>query len=73
MTRLCFLLGEASPGTASSPMEDRRDKKVGQHIDLLLSWHIKRRWMVYETTFFFLSLSSLKMYILLTKDELIVI
>ncbi|KAI3376955.1 hypothetical protein L3Q82_000193 [Scortum barcoo] len=27
MTRLCFLLGEASPGTASSPMEDRREKK----------------------------------------------
>lgn len=27
MTRLCFLLGEATPGTASSPMEDRREKK----------------------------------------------
>ncbi|KAM9765168.1 protein TANC1-like [Menidia menidia] len=27
MTRLCFLLGEATAGTASSPMEDRRDKK----------------------------------------------
>ncbi|KAM9861164.1 protein TANC1-like [Aulostomus maculatus] len=27
MTRLCFLLGEATPGTASSPMEDRRGKK----------------------------------------------
>uniref|UniRef100_UPI0037E84B24 protein TANC1-like n=1 Tax=Semicossyphus pulcher TaxID=241346 RepID=UPI0037E84B24 len=26
MTRLCFLLGEATPGT-SSPMEDRREKK----------------------------------------------
>uniref|UniRef100_A0A8D3BLQ8 Tetratricopeptide repeat, ankyrin repeat and coiled-coil containing 1a n=1 Tax=Scophthalmus maximus TaxID=52904 RepID=A0A8D3BLQ8_SCOMX len=35
MTRLCFLLGEATPGTASSPMEDRREKKVKQHIDLL--------------------------------------
>jgi len=33
MTRLCFLLGEATPGTASSPMEDRREKKVGQLID----------------------------------------
>uniref|UniRef100_A0A3P8U631 Tetratricopeptide repeat, ankyrin repeat and coiled-coil containing 1a n=1 Tax=Amphiprion percula TaxID=161767 RepID=A0A3P8U631_AMPPE len=28
MTRLCFLLGEATAGTASSPMEDRREKKV---------------------------------------------
>ncbi|XP_041791379.1 protein TANC1-like [Chelmon rostratus] len=27
MTRLCFLLGEVTPGTASSPMEDRREKK----------------------------------------------
>uniref|UniRef100_A0A667Y0N1 Tetratricopeptide repeat, ankyrin repeat and coiled-coil containing 1a n=1 Tax=Myripristis murdjan TaxID=586833 RepID=A0A667Y0N1_9TELE len=27
MTRLCFLLGEATPGTDSSPMEDRRGKK----------------------------------------------
>uniref|UniRef100_A0A3P8QSX1 Tetratricopeptide repeat, ankyrin repeat and coiled-coil containing 1a n=1 Tax=Astatotilapia calliptera TaxID=8154 RepID=A0A3P8QSX1_ASTCA len=27
MTRLCFLLGETTPGTASSPMEDRREKK----------------------------------------------
>uniref|UniRef100_A0A7N6BVX5 Tetratricopeptide repeat, ankyrin repeat and coiled-coil containing 1a n=1 Tax=Anabas testudineus TaxID=64144 RepID=A0A7N6BVX5_ANATE len=27
MTRLCFLLGEATPGTASSPMEDRKEKK----------------------------------------------
>uniref|UniRef100_A0AAQ5YQG3 Tetratricopeptide repeat, ankyrin repeat and coiled-coil containing 1a n=1 Tax=Amphiprion ocellaris TaxID=80972 RepID=A0AAQ5YQG3_AMPOC len=27
MTRLCFLLGEATAGTASSPMEDRREKK----------------------------------------------
>ncbi|XP_034731491.1 protein TANC1-like [Etheostoma cragini] len=27
MTRLCFLLGDATPGTASSPMEDRREKK----------------------------------------------
>ncbi|XP_034076872.1 protein TANC1-like isoform X1 [Gymnodraco acuticeps] len=27
MTRLCFLLGEATPGTVSSPMEDRREKK----------------------------------------------
>ncbi|XP_068435470.1 protein TANC1-like isoform X2 [Clinocottus analis] len=27
MTRLCLLLGEATPGTASSPMEDRREKK----------------------------------------------
>ncbi|XP_077419862.1 protein TANC1-like isoform X2 [Vanacampus margaritifer] len=27
MTRLCFLLGEATPGIASSPMEDRREKK----------------------------------------------
>ncbi|XP_067442060.1 protein TANC1-like [Thunnus thynnus] len=27
MTRLCFLLGEETPGTASSPMEDRREKK----------------------------------------------
>ncbi|XP_058484843.1 protein TANC1-like isoform X2 [Solea solea] len=27
MTRLCFLLGEATPGSASSPMEDRREKK----------------------------------------------
>ncbi|XP_076011431.1 protein TANC1-like [Genypterus blacodes] len=27
MTRLCFLLGEATPGTDSSPMEDRREKK----------------------------------------------
>ncbi|XP_044058936.1 protein TANC1-like isoform X2 [Siniperca chuatsi] len=27
MTRLCFLLGEATPGTASSLMEDRREKK----------------------------------------------
>ncbi|XP_069381771.1 protein TANC1-like [Paralichthys olivaceus] len=27
MTRLCFLLGEATPGPASSPMEDRREKK----------------------------------------------
>ncbi|XP_056134483.1 protein TANC1-like [Lampris incognitus] len=27
MTRLCFLLGEATPGTASSPMEDKREKK----------------------------------------------
>lgn len=35
MTRLCFLLGEVTPGTASSPMEDRREKKVGQHIDLV--------------------------------------
>lgn len=48
MTRLCFLLGEVPPGTASSPMEDRREKKVGQHIDFvgpLVGW------MVYETTF----------------------
>uniref|UniRef100_A0A3B5KX80 Tetratricopeptide repeat, ankyrin repeat and coiled-coil containing 1a n=1 Tax=Xiphophorus couchianus TaxID=32473 RepID=A0A3B5KX80_9TELE len=29
MTRLCFLLGEATGSTASSPMEDRREKKVG--------------------------------------------
>ncbi|KAM7405947.1 hypothetical protein PAMP_000357 [Pampus punctatissimus] len=29
MTRLCFLLGEATPSTASSPMEDRREKKGG--------------------------------------------
>ncbi|XP_041839475.1 protein TANC1-like [Melanotaenia boesemani] len=29
MTRLCFLLGEATAGTASSPMEDRREKKGG--------------------------------------------
>ncbi|XP_061743597.1 protein TANC1 isoform X2 [Nerophis ophidion] len=28
MTRLCFLLGEAPPGTASSPMEDSRDKRA---------------------------------------------
>lgn len=28
MTRLCFLLGEATSSTASSPMEDRREKKV---------------------------------------------
>ncbi|XP_043999503.1 protein TANC1-like [Gambusia affinis] len=27
MTRLCFLLGEATGSTASSPMEDRREKK----------------------------------------------
>ncbi|XP_068597085.1 protein TANC1-like [Brachionichthys hirsutus] len=27
MTRLCFLLGEVTPGTASTPMEDRREKK----------------------------------------------
>ncbi|KAM6943421.1 protein TANC1-like [Xenentodon cancila] len=27
MTRLCFLLGEATAGTASSPMEDRKEKK----------------------------------------------
>ncbi|XP_061609326.1 protein TANC1 isoform X3 [Phyllopteryx taeniolatus] len=27
MTRLCLLLGEATPGIASSPMEDRREKK----------------------------------------------
>ncbi|RVE74379.1 hypothetical protein OJAV_G00021360 [Oryzias javanicus] len=27
MTRLCFLLGEATAGTSSSPMEDRREKK----------------------------------------------
>ncbi|KAL6112900.1 tanc1 [Pungitius sinensis] len=27
MTRLCLLLGEATPGTASSPMEDRRERK----------------------------------------------
>ncbi|KAM3625654.1 uncharacterized protein V6R79_015544 [Siganus canaliculatus] len=27
MTRLCFLLGDVSPSTASSPMEDRREKK----------------------------------------------
>ncbi|XP_038123989.1 protein TANC1-like [Cyprinodon tularosa] len=27
MTRLCFLLGEAPGSTASSPMEDRREKK----------------------------------------------
>uniref|UniRef100_A0A1A8BZK0 Tetratricopeptide repeat, ankyrin repeat and coiled-coil containing 1 n=1 Tax=Nothobranchius kadleci TaxID=1051664 RepID=A0A1A8BZK0_NOTKA len=27
MTRLCFLLGEATTSTASSPMEDRREKK----------------------------------------------
>ncbi|KAM9409991.1 protein TANC1-like [Pholidichthys leucotaenia] len=27
MTRLCFLLGETTAGTASSPMEDRREKK----------------------------------------------
>lgn len=35
MTRLCFLLGDVTPGTVSSPMEDRREKKVGQHIDLV--------------------------------------
>lgn len=35
MTRLCFLLGEVTPGTASSPMEDRREKKVEHHIDLV--------------------------------------
>ncbi|XP_011488875.2 protein TANC1 isoform X2 [Oryzias latipes] len=29
MTRLCFLLGEATAGTSSSPMEDRREKKGG--------------------------------------------
>lgn len=46
MTRLCFLLGEATPSTASSPMEDRREKKVGQHIDLLAVW------MVYKTIIF---------------------
>nr|XP_046247189.1 protein TANC1-like isoform X2 [Scatophagus argus] len=27
MTRLCFLLGDVTPGTDSSPMEDRREKK----------------------------------------------
>ncbi|XP_028999873.1 protein TANC1-like isoform X2 [Betta splendens] len=27
MTRLCFLLGEATPDTVSSPMEDRKEKK----------------------------------------------
>uniref|UniRef100_A0A3Q2YES1 Tetratricopeptide repeat, ankyrin repeat and coiled-coil containing 1a n=1 Tax=Hippocampus comes TaxID=109280 RepID=A0A3Q2YES1_HIPCM len=27
MTRLCFLLGDATPSIASSPMEDRREKK----------------------------------------------
>ncbi|XP_067352202.1 protein TANC1-like isoform X1 [Channa argus] len=27
MTRLCFLLGEATPGTASSPMEEKKEKK----------------------------------------------
>lgn len=36
MTRLCFLLGEVTPGTASSPMEDRREKKVEHHIDLVV-------------------------------------
>lgn len=33
MTRLCFLLGDVTQGTDSTPMEDRREKKVGQHID----------------------------------------
>lgn len=33
MTRLCFLLGDVTHGTDSTPMEDRSEKKVGQHID----------------------------------------
>lgn len=28
MTRLGFLLGDVRPGTASPPMEDRREKRV---------------------------------------------
>lgn len=52
MTRLCFLLGDVTPGTVSSPMEDRREKKVGQHIHLVGALV---GWMVDETSFCYLS------------------
>lgn len=47
MTRLCFLLGDVTHGTDSTPMEDRREKKVGQHIDSAVPL---AKWMIYETT-----------------------
>lgn len=54
MTRLCFLLGEATAGTSSSPMEDRREKKVG-HIPMLLPDALKsskKRAKLYEINFY---------------------
>lgn len=52
MTRLCFLLGDVTHGTDSTPMEDRREKKVGQHIDSTLAPPhppLPGKWMIYET------------------------
>jgi hypothetical protein len=34
MTRLGFLLGEGTPASPSTPMEDRRDKKVCERKDV---------------------------------------
>lgn len=52
MTRLCFLLGEATAGTASSPMEDRKEKKVGHLMIYWCSVHQKSSdW--YDIIFYF--------------------